>query len=57
MDTIGCTCIRKLGNKITSKECMSERLKEIVEKNFENGKDRILTWKTWESNICDGKIT
>ena len=55
MGIIGCNRTRKLGNKITAKECMTERLTERDETNDKREWERIIIGKTWEINICDGK--
>ena len=56
MDIIGYTCTRNLINKLLLKKCMTERLKKIEEDNFKKEGERILVSKTWEGNICYGKI-
>ena len=51
------TSTSKLGNKITSKKWMTERLMKWYENNSKKEEEMIIIRKTWESNICDGKIT
>ena len=57
MDIIGCTCTGKLGNIITPSKFMTEILIKIDEKNYKRYGEGIIISKTWESNVCDGKIT
>ena len=56
MDIIECTCTSKSGNNITSKKFMTEIIMKRDENNSKKEGEIIIIIKTWESNICDGKI-
>ena len=56
VDIIGCVCTRELGKKRTPKKCTTERFMKIDEKNSKKEGEIIITRKTWESNVYDGKI-
>ena len=57
MDSMWCTHTINLGNKITSKKCIIERIMKRDENNSKKEVEIIIIRKTWEINICDIKIT
>ena len=57
MDIIGYTLNSKLGEKITSKKCMTERLMKGDENTSKNEGEIIIIGITSESHISDEKRT